>query len=102
MATPKEKPISAKEKAEVRRRLANKYFTGKTGDPNKKEVANIIKEGRDPKSKMVGREPMLRRMREAREADGYDEDKGNRRSEVIEALKGAGELDEKGRKKKSK
>lgn len=94
--------LSKKDKEEARRRLANKFITGKTGSPNKKEISNIVSEGSNPKSKVVGREPMLRRMKEHREADGSDEDKSNRRHEVLEALKGAGEVDEKGRKKKSK
>lgn len=94
--------LSKKDKEEARRRLANKFVTGKTGAFGKKEISNAAAEGANPKSKVVGREPMMRRMKEHREADGSDEDKSNRRSEVIEALKGAGELDEKGRKKKSK
>lgn len=91
--------LSKKEKDEARRRLANKFITGKTGAVTKKDIGNIVSEGSNPKSKVVGREPMLDRMRAHREADGTDEDKGNRRSEVIEALKGAGELDKRAKKK---
>ena len=99
MPPSKKKPSGADD---ARRRLANKFFSGTQGVSLRESGKNVGAEGGRPDSKMVGREPMKRRMAEHLEAKGSIPDYKNRKSEVIEALKGSGDIDDKKYKKLKK
>lgn len=90
------KPTKAEE-ADILRRKGNRYATGASDKALESEggVSNVMRERKDPKSKVFSPANTMRRIAEVRKPGAKPLDDKNQRKETLEALRAVGELSDK-------